>query len=277
MNELELTNEQYHALTDSISSSGIKLILKSPKHFWNAYMNPDKAPKASTDAMDFGTLVHSMVLEPKTVQDKYQFVPNEIDRRTKVGKELFQQIEANGKMAFKEKEYCEAMAMATAVLNHPDASVIKAGIGAPERSFFWEEETDYGVITCKMRPDWCIEPCEALESGFIGDLKTTKDCTPDAFARDAYNLGYYISAALYCRGFQKFFKAEEPPIFMIWAAEKEDPYGVVSHVFDDEFLELGWQKCKEAMNLYAKCLYKNEWPCYTTDCNTISKPKWARG
>jgi hypothetical protein len=99
MKQIQDTNEEYHS-KDSISASGLKMIAKkSVKHFLDRKFN-------ETDAMKFGTAVHTAMLESDKFYDDYYIMPK-VDGRTKEGKALkAEHIEkAKGKIVLDEADH----------------------------------------------------------------------------------------------------------------------------------------------------------------------------
>ena len=75
-----LTNAEYHA-SEGISASGLKLIGRSPLHYWAAYLDPKREPRVETPALKLGTAIHTAVLEPMRFADEYVVVPDSAPRR----------------------------------------------------------------------------------------------------------------------------------------------------------------------------------------------------
>lgn len=269
-----MTNEEYHADRTAISSSGLKLMAKSPKHLLCSRLEK----KEPTDSMKFGTLVHTVTLEPRLVDAMYCVMPEGIDKRTKEGKAFWDEFQEKnaGKEIVKDEDMNAAIHIAEAIMEHPSAALIRLGMGEPEKTIFWDEDLGDGkIVRCKARLDWSVPPCATLPQGLITDLKTTKDAG-DGFAKDAYNLGYFIQAAFYCRAFMAFYGLTERPPFTFIAAEKEPPYGVMSYQADAEFLDIGWKESERLLLQYYDCMASDVWPCYTTEIKPLSMPKWAK-
>lgn len=251
------SNEEYHKDRTAISSSGIKKLRQSPAHFYSAYLDPDTEKKKPTPAMEFGTLVHALVLEPETVKE----VCAELSSTT-------------------VKKFSEAEKIAQSILKHPAASVIAKRIGEPELTVFWNEpiEMDDGstlTVRCKARFDWIVRPCKALPSGLILDVKTTTDASQKEFSRNAYNLGYHIQAALYVRAAEVAFNTAGTP-FIFLAAEKEAPFGVVAYRAGNAMLDAGKREYTRLLKLYLNCRTSNVWPCYDQSIQTLELPTWAK-
>ena len=93
------SNESYHEERNHISSSVLKKIYSTTvKHFLAQRFKP-------TPSMNFGTAVHTAILEPE-IFDKEIFVIKKIDRRSKEGKILYkQQVElSKGKTIISEDD-----------------------------------------------------------------------------------------------------------------------------------------------------------------------------
>src|ERR1700739_7402 len=79
----DMTNEHYHRSL-AISRSGIMKFLESPYKYWADYINPNRPPKRTTAAMQFGSAFHTLLLEPQKFSDEY-IVEIELERLPKVG------------------------------------------------------------------------------------------------------------------------------------------------------------------------------------------------
>ena len=79
-----MSDEAYHA-SPEFSSSQLKDMNRSAAHFYVNNVSKE-AQKETTNAMSFGTLVHTMFLEPEQFEKEFVIAPK-FDRRTKAGKE----------------------------------------------------------------------------------------------------------------------------------------------------------------------------------------------
>ena len=76
---VNISNEVYHALP-GISSSNLSLLAESNRHLDNKHLFSVKS-----SSLDFGTLLHTMVLEPDEIEKRYVVMPK-FDGRTNAGK-----------------------------------------------------------------------------------------------------------------------------------------------------------------------------------------------
>ena len=78
-----ITNAEYHR-DGRISASGLKQILRSPMH----YKFNKENPRPPTRAMEFGTLMHTAILEPELLAASYVVVPDDAPtKQSRAGKE----------------------------------------------------------------------------------------------------------------------------------------------------------------------------------------------
>jgi hypothetical protein len=91
-----MENTEYHA-HPALSASGLRVLKRSPLHYWDRYINPDRVTTEPTEAMQLGTLIHCAVLEPDQFDVRYIAVPEGIDKRTKEGKQVWADLLATGR------------------------------------------------------------------------------------------------------------------------------------------------------------------------------------
>jgi PDDEXK-like domain of unknown function (DUF3799) len=257
MQRIDWPPERYHADRTAVSKSWLDWIHRSPAHL-KAYLD---GLIPSTPRQEFGTLVHSFVLEPDSITSRYLPVPK-LDRRTKSGKERYAELEAEaaarGLIMIDDETWIKAMAIKDSVYRHRTAAAL-LGKGEPEQSVLWTNP-DTGE-QCKARADF-------LREHSIVDLKTTYDASPDAFAKSMVNWRYPVQAAHYLEG----FSASR----FIWiATEIEEPFGVAVYVDNPEILGLGKAQRDPDLALYAVCKFRNEWPGYPTGVQDLKLPRWA--
>lgn len=87
-----MSDADYHSTPD-LSASGIKLIdSKTPLHFWDAYINPDREPRAESAVFAFGKAWHCAMFEPSRFTSEYAAWPDEIDRKTILGRGMMDRM-----------------------------------------------------------------------------------------------------------------------------------------------------------------------------------------
>ena len=266
-----MTNEEYHA-HPAIGASGLKLLARSPLHYWAAYIDPEREPMRPSAAMALGTATHCAILEPHRFDDLYTVMPEGLDRRTTQGKALWAEIEATGKQVLKADDFDRLMRMRTAVSYTPDSVHILGHVTEFEQSLFWHD--DMTSVACKIRPDIYVAPCAEFPAGLIADLKTTSDASPAAFGRQAWGLMMPIQAALYTAGAQIALSLPQRPAFAWIAVESDRPHAVMVYHAPDDVIAYGDREVARLLELYARCCANDEWPAYG-DAQPLTLPGYA--
>jgi len=280
----------------------------------------DKSPRAMREsvsvpsaAMQLGTLVHQLVLEPdKPVVAR----PDHANRSSNAGKEawvdwlhslnmdldepeipetattpgkildvrltaLMGQLEQRGALVTTQDSLDKAQRIRDAVW---DAEVLVAdetytgselfSEGHAEVSLF-HQDPETGVL-CKGRLDWLPD-----KRGILIDLKTAQDASYESFARDAAKYGYHLQDALYGRLASWALGGPIRPMLFV-VAQTEPPYEVAFYELDGVARTAGWQKIRHALDIWRRCERTGQWPGIGWDWDrkaytiqTLSLPKWA--
>lgn len=255
-----LTNEAYHALP-AVSPSGLKLLARSPLHYYDARLAPDREPSVSTPAMAVGTALHLAVLEPDTFAARVAVAPA-MDRRTKAGKEAAAAFEADSadKLVISQDDADRVQRMADAVRQHPAARFLLDLPGHVEQSYTW---TDRRGVACKCRPDW-----HSADRSIVVDLKTTKDASRVEFCKSIANFDYHLQAAWN----RQALGAEQ---FLIVAVESTRPWAVACYPVSGALLAAGERRIEKALDLLADCQRNGTWPGYgDLIAEPIDLPSW---
>lgn len=257
---VDMPNEKYHA-TPAISASWLKLLSKSPRHLWHAYINPDRKPSVQTQAMMLGSLTHTLVLEPIKLESEYIIIPEGIDKRTKDGKALFAEIEASGKTPVKQIDFDECKAYADALNADDGFFFTRTCPHVNEKSYFWDD--DETGLACKFRPDTLVFPCEPYPNGAITDVKTAVSASPAEFGRQFFNLGYHIQAAHYAIGYMHAIGTDELPDVIFEVVEKSEPYLTMCYTVPESVIEYGLEERARLISIAAECFKTGIWPGYS--------------
>lgn len=257
---LGMPADDYHRV-EALSQSGARKLLRSPAH----YVLERTGPAAPTPAMQFGTSVHTAVLEPGKVGEQIAILPD-VDRRTKEGKAAFAEFEEKnrGKIFLSSDDAVRLGACVDAVRSHP-AAVRLLKDAEVELSLFWRDGK-YDV-PCKGRLD-------IRSLGGITDLKTTSDASPEAFARSAASFFYHCQAAHYFSGCEHVI-GETPAFFAIIAVETEPPHAVAVYTMPSNAIMAGMRLMDKALARYAECIKSGKWQGYPDTIETLPFPRWA--
>lgn len=264
----DLSNDEYHEDTNSISRSAIMAFRDSPYKYWARYLNPNRPPKKMTDAMEFGKAFHEFVLEPEEFKKHFVTKPTKVLLKN-VGREKYEEykkicadLEETNMIVLDDEDYLKLVDMRDALMNHPRARELIEG-AMYERSYFWEDE--HSGLMVKARPD-------ILHDNLIVDLKTCANASPRAFQYAMIDGGYHIQGAMVREGVNIMESRDIPTIVNI-PIEKEYPHSIGVYVIDEFALDEGRMQYKQALLDIKNARADNEYPDYPVQ--SISLPKWA--
>lgn len=218
-----------------LSYSSLKQLLETPRHFYNYFTQPRK----ESEAMQLGTLVHCLVLEPAQFENRY-FVADKPDQRTKVGKAEWAEILAanDEKIVIPTETFNQAETMAKAVFEHEEAHLFE-DVAEFEKPFQFE----YRGLQLQGITD-------GIGERLILDLKTTANAKPKKFRYSFLDFYYHVQAALYCL-------ANPNREYIIFAVDASG-YVSVSRV-GEQSLALGKMLLDQAINTYEACKMFDGW------------------
>ena len=250
-----------------LNKSSIEQILRCPLEYKLGLETPTEA----TPAMAFGTLVHSMILEPDTVDKLYHVMT--ASATTKAGKAEKAQAIEEGKTIVSATDFAKAKAMQARVQAHPAASWLLGLPGHSEVSMFWEMQTEDGRIRqCKARADRIAKVGE----GEVNiDLKTTSGpVSPAELEKTVARFGYHRQAAWYSDGYERI-AGKAPVGFYFIFVSTATPYLVTACKMDDEASAIGWGDCLKAERLLYEAEKSGVWHGYADQLIEIGLPQWA--
>ena len=257
--------ETYHS-TPGLSRSQLWELTKSPLHFWHKYRNPDYVKPAKTEALIFGDLVHTLVLEPQFFDCRFVISPK-FDKRTKIGKHSAMIFESSiaGRTSITQDDKDKADLMAKAVLTNKYASQLLKDCMIEKSIYFTHPESG---LQCKVRPD-------AWRKNIVIDLKTSADASYNAFQRSAMNYGYFLQAAMTSVSLTQNDIHDMTFIFIV--VESSEPYGVAIYPVDREAVEKSIFMFNDLMtiyNAYSQLSQNKVWESYPM--KTLVLPNWYK-
>jgi len=257
-----------------LSASRAPLLL--PPNCPRLFKEAIDTPVESTPAMEFGQLVHTLLLG---VGEEYEVLDPAVHGRKRDGtvsdnpkacaawKAAEKEVRDRGALVFTPAEYEQAAAMVAAVRSHPLAGPLFEQ-GKPEVPLEFVDP-DTGVLLTG-RVDWITFEGDRL---VLADLKTSSTAEYRAFSRKAFDLGYHIAGAWY-HALARLMGLALDPIVRFVAVEKASPYLVsVINQRGDELL-LGATRMRQAINLYHQCRVTDQWPGYD-QMYDMTLPPWA--
>lgn len=223
--------------------------------------NPAKVEDGDSDATAFGKAAHAYLIEGATVfHARYAVKPAGLNLSTKVG--IAWKAEHEGRERIDAEDYDAIQAMARMIAAHSMARLALRD-GLPEATaVVQDKETG---LWMKCRPDY-------LTTRLAVNLKTTADNGADAFARQAWSLGYHIGAAMT----SDILAALGRPVpYAFLCVEKSAPYIPAVRALSDRFLLAGRLIYRRALRRWADCLSSNRWPGYSDGVEVMSLMPWA--
>lgn len=249
-----------------ISITRLKEIDRSPMH----YLHRLKHPKQSKP-LTFGRAAHVAVLEP----DRFSRDHAVWRRRTDSGRlaprngQHYDKFvaEVGHREIITEDEHDAALALQEAVRGNRDAAPFLEA-GDPEVVLRWQ----IAGLDCRGRVDWMTRvdgrPC------LVG-LKSTRDCRPRIFGRQAGQLGYHLQWAFYRDGFRAI-TGEDPRMIEI-VVESEAPHASVVYEVPDDAMQRGFDEYMRLLERLQECARNNHWPGPAPGIQAVDLPSWVYG
>ena len=144
---LKNSNSAYHNDVDIYSSSMLKNAIESPATFIQCLLERYKGSKAT----NFGSLMHALVLEPKTVNELVAIYPSELNRSKECT--IFK-LANQGRFCISLREFIQAQNLAEKILNQTfRGKTFRQYIdeGVVEQSIYYTDPIT--GLKCRTRPD----------------------------------------------------------------------------------------------------------------------------
>lgn len=262
----DLAETAYHADTDTLSASGAKVLLGK------------RPPSPDADAMTFGRLVHTVILEPHKLDAYAVLDPSIIGVKadgsvadnptaTKAWKDAVFAAKRDGLTVISPKMLQHAIAMSEDIHAHPEAGRLLAAATDHEVSAYADHPSG-----ARVRARFDI-----IGPGFIADIKTTRDADPETFGRTMHGFMYHVSAANYL----DVARANSLPAarFDLICVEKEPTpggdYRVSVLEIHPDAIEIGRQLMAEACNRWLANGKRVDLPSYGDERHVIDLPPYA--
>jgi hypothetical protein len=239
--------EQYLGLEMMSASWCVDLVTHGKWGFYRRNLDP-KRERKETKALSDGTLLHTLILEPKRFAEEYLCGPEgKTDKRLKIWKDAVKEAEEAGKQIIDHETWLRLMAAGEAIDKHPYARGALKGPGKSELTVLWDENG----IPARARFDR-ISPKVAF------DLKKTRDASDAGFPWEAKRYRYDIKAEWYLRAARAFPEQLGQGHFGFVAVELEYPHLCNVFVYEPDDLRQARDDVDRALELYADGI-KNGW------------------
>jgi hypothetical protein len=240
-----IPNETYHRYI-ALSSTNLKDLLKSPWSYWHNKHNQ----RTATPAMEFGSLVHTLILEPDNFANEYM-VADKPKRTSKAGKAEYAELleEAGERIWVSTDDFLKAQDSIYPLSQNPIVKSLLSG-GKAESSVFWEDKKT--GVECKAKADYLN-----VDRGYIVDVKTTISLASEKpFLWTVSKYAYDLSASFYKKGFELATGKELDFYFVV--IEKEPPFNFATYKISDELLRRGEAQYRQALHVYVDALERGK-------------------
>lgn len=253
-------------------SSGIArtLLTQSPAAAFREHARLGGKKRATTEAMNTGSIVHSLI-----AGNHDDFEVGVFDNfRSKSAQAWRDGVIAAGKNAALECDMDEARKIVASL----EANVCNGGItnspfvphAKSEVTVIWKE----GEAYCRALIDRLV--IDEHGCADLWDWKVTNDISDDGIAKSVSKYGYHIQEAFYRRGLAAVIKS--PRISWTFAfVLNVDPYTVRRVCLSPEYLGLGNTEVSKAIRLWWKCTAANDWPDGSAETLRLDPKPWQFG
>jgi exodeoxyribonuclease VIII len=259
-----MTAQEYFA-HPGVSKSSLDDFARCPAYYHAAHI-ARTVKRETTPAMQFGSLLHGLVLEGRA---DYHTKPDGMTFASKDGKAWKEAHQ--DKPILSADTAAELQAMASAILRHPHAAPL-FGKGQAELAMFGtHKETGLAI---KGRADW-VGLADFGKHRLV-DIKTTADASNAAFSRSIATYRYHVQAAMYCElAKQNGYQVDD---FYFIAIEKGDVPLINVRVLSQAAIELGKITLDAQLRDLKACSESDFWPDYSGADNgpgVIDLPPWS--
>ena len=244
----DVTNAEYHADRKYLSSSVLKTVLESLAKYKNDYilgLKPEHS-QSTQNNFDVGTLMHSMILEPHTVETEFNYYKG----MRKAGAE-FDAFIAN---CHNPKLPCISINQRKVAQDCMEAYQ-RHTVAQSLISNGYAEQTICGTlhgVPIKARFDWIN-----VEDGYIADVKTTGYSSDlESFKSTCDSFKYPLSGALYTAMAEAHY-GKPFKFYYIVLSKKEKTCDV--YLTSTRTMNAGKAKVAEACAKYLRAKETNVW------------------
>lgn len=263
----DLPMDVYRA-AEGVSASDLKNMQRSPAF---ARMRGN----TSTPAQEWGTAIHTAILEPDTLSTRYKLEPQQpadneakVWRSTKLFKEAKAELLSSPGLEglLSQSELDGLKQIQKRVSDNPIGAHLQAVKGIAEASIFaWDDEFE---LWRKCRPDWFSEA-----AAMIVDVKSANDHRAKPFTRACVNFGYHMSAAYYLDTAELAgLVVDHYPFLVVNSAA---PHEVATYTLDEDSIAQGRFEYRKALAEWRDCQNAGHWPGGSGEIQELRLPEYA--
>lgn len=295
-----MESAEYHA------SAGVSKSMLDWVHVCPALLEWSRKAPIDTEAaaaVDLGTAIHSLLLEPDKFHSLYvaDFAPPDgtittadglkaaldkagvpykaalskshlaalllaHDPNAPVSEALYDQWKAgvNGRTVLSPAEWRKLYLMRDSVMAHPTARKLIEMAGAVESSIFWRDRETAEL--CRARPDKVIDSL-----GVVVDLKSSADASERGFNQSIGQYRYHVQDSYYSEGCTRaLWKPKDFLFIVIGSTRDRRRYPCHVRSLPDEQREMGRAAWRMDLATYAHCRTTGLW----NGIESASLPSW---
>lgn len=268
--QADLLEADYHADRTRVSSGGVRLALRSARAFHREKVLG--CAEDPTPAMIFGQRFHRCILEPDVFARTAVVQPDFGDRRLKANKEAYNNwvldIPTDAEVVT-SRDHDRLTAMQASIAGHRTAAGLLRDCGIREAAG-WFTAADTG-LACRIKPDF-LSP----DFRILGDLKSTTDCSRNAWRRTVWGQRYDVQMAFYALGVQAITGVM--PTNWVWiAVDSEEPFDCAVYLLDDVSRDKAMQDCLLGLQAIRHAVRTDCWPGQQADggAQDLTLPEYA--
>ncbi len=280
----QIPEDDYHDLTE-FSNTDLKLVDRSPAHYYAARLDPVRPIDEPTPARIAGRILHCAILEPEQFNSRFVVVPADAPKKPSITQRNAKNpsessirsiiwwdefdLQYGDKTIIKFDDQVKYQAIANSIRSHPELAGFMDG-ALVEQTFIAIDPKTSAKVRC--RTDLVTE---IHGHRIVIDFKSAEDARLGPFSRASYNYGYFHQDAFY-RDVIEWSGWGHIDLFLFAAFEKEPPYALKLYQSPDEALTRAKAKYRASLNIAAQCLERGVWPAYGTDIEVLDYPAWAK-
>ncbi|CAH2606479.1 conserved protein of unknown function (plasmid) [Rhodovastum atsumiense] len=249
----------------SLSNSLIKMLLqKSPRHVQYAHprLSPNFKPKKVTDAMEDGSILHSLILGTGVPITEVS-ADNWTSQRAKAARA---EARAAGRIPVLSRRLAELHECADAAVEQ------MMEIEACE-PFFDPDARSEVTLLWQLGPLWCRAMADRLAPGGVFfDIKTTSTSVAPADFSRTLEREHATQDVFYRSGgniLAELGLMEAPTAFRFVAIETYEPFCIAVYEAQQTLIEAATTDVHRATATWARCLLNNDWPGYGKEINRV--------
>lgn len=249
---LQMQASEYHA-HPALSRSRLWSFYESARKY-RAEETGEIEKKDVSEAMNLGSLVHAMILEPDELR-KFKAIPVELlsadgKATTKAAKQFKEDYSDKTIVTASSWEAAEKVVKS---LNESKfGQWLKVKTAQRELSIFWTDEETGLDMRCRV--DLLLP---APSGTFVADLKTTRDASPKGFRYSVKDFGYWMQYAFYMDGIEA--ATGQRPAEWYFVAASTTTYEVCFHYFDPSTKAMAVDRYRQCLREFAEAKASGKW------------------